>query len=108
MNRNGELHTLKERATYTHWTKVGFFDTEKIHLPPTHSGHCTEYAIPAGFCVLGYTFSGVNIKKIQMLEIFIIQQGHAKYLIITEEWEEALSVLTLCHHKDPGMKRPDV
>jgi hypothetical protein len=43
--------------------KVGFFETEKIHLPPTHSGHCIEYAIPAGFCVLGHTFSRVNIKK---------------------------------------------
>jgi hypothetical protein len=41
--------------------KVGFFQTEKIHLPPTHSGYCTEYVIPAGFCVLGHTFSAANI-----------------------------------------------
>ena len=36
--------------------KVGFFGTEKILLPPTHSGYCTEYSVPASFFVLGHTF----------------------------------------------------
>jgi hypothetical protein len=42
--------------------KVGFFGREKILLPPTHSGDCTTYVVPAGFCVLGHTFSVANVK----------------------------------------------
>jgi hypothetical protein len=38
MDRNGELHTLKERATKKKKKKVGFFGTEKILFSPTHSG----------------------------------------------------------------------
>jgi hypothetical protein len=28
--------------------------------------------------------------------------------LVTNVTKKALSVLILCHHKDPGMKRPDV
>ena len=59
-------HSRKEPPIHIE-QNVGFFGTEKILLPPTHSGYCTEYAIPAGFCVMGHTFSAANIKNIQML-----------------------------------------
>jgi hypothetical protein len=68
MDRNGELHPPRKKPPTHVEQKVGFFGTEKILLLLTHSGYCTEYAIPAGFCVLGQKFSAANIKNIQMLE----------------------------------------
>ena len=108
MDRNGELHAPNRQSPIHTEQKDGFFGTEKNLLPPAHSGYCTDYAIPATFCVLEHTFSTANIKKYSDVRIFTIRQGHAQYLIITEESEEALSVLILCHHKDPGTKGPDV
>jgi hypothetical protein len=54
--------------------KDGFFGTEKNLLPPAHSGHCNDYVIPTGFCILGNRFSEANIKNMQMLECLQISK----------------------------------
>ena len=93
---------------YTLNRRMGSWGQRKISCPLPPPWVLYWLCVRCWILCLGAHIFSTTHKKYLDVGIFTTQQGHAQYLIITEQWKEPLSVLILCHHKDPGIKWPDV